>query len=345
MDRASLSLYRRDDSGDRVMDVTFAVESSVTQLKSRSDSSTQIGLVESDTGSYIRDIDYKYQPDDELNQETQPEEAVLDANTPAEEYNDGQDPTRPLWRVDLRYRYQKTTGDTEAHIGTFRIDMPVAIDKEKGIPGGAIYTRLDIPVAYTNQMGTDNRNGDYSFDLTDSLMQNIYLPPFDWVKKHTPFDAIAVGVQWGFPTGGGDYVSREKFAFAPVFAWKWDLDGPNTFIAPVWRYRVSFGDVANGEIRDDVSELTLQPYINISTKDWDWPIDFITFWETQEIKINFEDGASKESGDVFIPFEVEVGKMLKPGVVGSVGVAVPIYKSDDFDAYDWLIEFRVGFFF
>ena len=152
-------------------------------------------------------------------------------------------------------------------------------------------------------------------------------------------------MQWGFPTGTGDFVSREKFAIAPVFGWKWDLDGPNTFIAPIWRFRSSFGDIDNGENRDDVSELTLQPYLNISTKDWGWPIDFITFYETQEIKLNFEDGTTKESGDWFIPFEMEVGKMLAPGVVGSIDFGFPIYKSDGFDAYDWFVEFRIGFFF
>lgn len=265
-------------------------------------------------------------------------------SAPAEEYNDGQDPTRPLWRLDLRSQYQQTTSDTDLYLQTFRIDMPVALDPEKGIPGGAIYTRIDIPFAYTDQIGTDNPNGDYEFEMTDMLMQNIYLPEFAWVKENTPFDAIAVGVQWGMPSGTGDFVSREKWAVAPVFAWKWDLDGPSTFVAPIWRYRESFKDVSNGKNRDDISELTLQPYVNISTKKWGWPIDFITFYETQEIKFNFEDGAEKSSGDMFIPFEVEIGKVVGKTVY-SIDFATPLYKDSGFDAYDWFVEFRVGFLF
>ncbi len=269
---------------------------------------------------------------------------ALEDPAPAEEYNDGQDPTRPLWRVDLRYRVQQFTSDRDQHLGTLRIDMPVNIDESKGPAGGMIYTRIDIPFAYTNVVGLDNPNGDYEFEQTDALMQNIFLPEFAWVKENTPFDAIAIGVQWGFPVGSADFVSREKFAISPVFAWKWDIDGPNTFIAPVWRYRSSFGDIGNGENRDDVSELTLQPYINISTKDWGWPIDFITFYETQEIQLNFEDGATKRSGDWFIPFEIEIGKMVGKTVY-SIDFATPIYKTPGFDAYDWFIEFRVGFLF
>ena len=268
----------------------------------------------------------------------------LKAAATDEAYNDGQDPTRPLWRVDLRYRYQQTNSKSDSHIGTVRIDMPVALDPEKGIPGGAIYTRVDVPFAYTDTPGLDNPNGDYEFEMTDSLVQNIFLPDFGWVKENTPFDAIAVGVQWGFPTGGGDFVSREKFAISPVFGWKWDLDGPNTFIAPIWRWRTSFDDVSNGHNRDDVDEITLQPYLNISTKDWGWPIDFITFYETQEIKFNFENGTTKSSGDVFIPFEVEFGKVIGKKVY-SLDFGAPIYKSDGFDAYDWFVEFRVGFLF
>lgn len=272
------------------------------------------------------------------------EDGVENVDEPAE-YNDGQDPTRPLWRLDLRTRYVQLSGDAESVVQTFRIDAPLYLDGGKK---GLFYTRVDAPLVYTDQRGTDNPDGDYEVRFGDMLVQNIYLPPFDWVQENTFADAMALGVQWGLPTGGNDFVSTEKLAIAGVFAWKNNIidDSGSSFFAPVWRYRVDIADVSNGENRESINEFSVQPIVNISTAKWGWPIDFITFYETQEIRLNLTDEENKRSGDVFIPFEVEFGKLWNDNsIVTSIDFATPIYKSDGFDAYDWFIEFRVGFFF
>ena len=45
-------------------------------------------------------------------------------------------------------------------------------------------------------------------------------------------------------------------------------------------------------------------------------------------------------GDVFIPFDVLVGKMINKSTVVSVEFATPLVN--DYDLYDWMIEFRIG---
>jgi hypothetical protein len=51
----------------------------------------------------------------------------------------------------------------------------------------------------------------------------------------------------------------------------------------------------------------------------------------------------QNSGDMFIPIDVMLGKMLNKSTVVSVEFATPLVN--DYDLYDWLVEFRIGFFF
>ena len=74
-------------------------------------------------------------------------------------------------------------------------------------------------------------------------------------------------------------------------------------------------------------------------------IDFITLWGNYDILYNLEDGATKESGDMFIPYDVTFGKMVSPKVVASLTFSGPIYQSDTYQHYDFQTMIRVGFFF
>ena len=62
--------------------------------------------------------------------------------------------------------------------------------------------------------------------------------------------------------------------------------------------------------------------------------------------INFEDGefSGKESGDVSVPMDITVGKLLHDNKVVVSGQFVSdLYSSDGYDQTDWFLEFRVGF--
>jgi hypothetical protein len=48
-------------------------------------------------------------------------------------------------------------------------------------------------------------------------------------------------------------------------------------------------------------------------------------------------------GDVFIPFDALIGKMVNKSTVISVELAAP--QVNDYDLYDWMTGFCIGFFF
>jgi hypothetical protein len=62
---------------------------------------------------------------------------------------------------------------------------------------------------------------------------------------------------------------------------------------------------------------------------------------TREINISL--ASPKGEGDVFIPFDVLVGKMMNKSIVVSVEFAAPLVN--DYHQYDWMIGFCIGLSF
>jgi hypothetical protein len=73
-----------------------------------------------------------------------------------EEVNNGQDPTKPLTRLDFRYQYQNLPPDDydNAHIFTPRADKPFVL-----APGWSLATRIDLPLFITDAVSPDNPGG------------------------------------------------------------------------------------------------------------------------------------------------------------------------------------------
>ncbi len=117
-----------------------------------------------------------------------------DAGTQQEEENTGQDFTKPLSRLDVRYKYQQVTGDLNLHMGTLRLDKPFVLGG-----GRQLSTRFDLPILHTNVPSRDNTDGDYETGLGDSLMQALLISP--------PIGrgAAAFGTQVILPTGTEDH--------------------------------------------------------------------------------------------------------------------------------------------
>ena len=101
--------------------------------------------------------------------------AALLAAMPAsaeEEENNGQDITRPLQRIDLRYQYldlPPSTKDSE-HLFTLRYDKPIPLDAH-----WQLALRFDVPLAYTNALSNDNPGGAYRFGVSDFLAQGFLI--------------------------------------------------------------------------------------------------------------------------------------------------------------------------
>jgi hypothetical protein len=263
-------------------------------------------------------------------------------NNEGEEINTGQDFTRPLTRLDVRYQSQKLSGDTHAHVLLLRMDVPVPLDGGKS---GLFYYRMDLPLQYGDTPGRDNPNGDYEFGTGDLFTQFLYVPP---PSEDLPWDAWGFGVGFLWPTASQDSFGTEKYQVFPIVGAKWEKNdwSPGSFLTLVGRYYMDFADYSGGDKRDDIATLEIQPIVHYMVpKDWEMPFDFVDLWPLEGIKFNFEDGATKESGDVFVPFDIMFGKMLNKSTVFSLEFATPIYKDSGYDLYDWKIGVRMGFFF
>lgn len=242
---------------------------------------------------------------------------------PGGEVNTGQDPTRPLTRIDLRLKHIDLPGGFDTQLLTLRADKPFMLGG-----GWQLSTRLDLPFMLTDVPSRDNPNGDHEYGMADSLFQGLLItPPLDAGERWV----MAFGTQVLFPTGSHDQMGTGKWQLAPTVAVRAGLPevSPGSFFALIVRDQFSFAGAGD---RRDINDLVIQPIINFQLPD-NW---FITM--APEMRFNLEEG-----GDAFIPFDIQVGKMIRPGVVGSVQFDVPIV--DDYEQYDWQVEFRIGFFF
>ena len=267
----------------------------------------------------------------------------LNAAEPEEIKNTGQYIFRPLRRFDIRQQVRQLSSDTDLHITIFRFDLPMPLNEGKD---GIFSPRIDIPLIASDSVGNDNPNGDtYEYAAGDLLTQFAYIYP-DSCFRDLNLDGFGFGVRMLWPVAGNSISGSEKYQVAPLVAAKWKLPYLSTgsFVSPILRYNLSYADLNEaGKNRDDINEFNIRPYLYVNTKKWNWPIDFVNLWADQDIVINFKNTDSKDRGDLFLPFDIMFGKMLNKNTVLSVDFAAPIVN--DYDLYDWLIEFRIGFFF
>ncbi len=249
-----------------------------------------------------------------------------------EEVNNGQDITRPLTRFDLRYQYENTPvpggENDDAHIITLRMDRPFDI-----APQWKLALRFDLPLMITDKISDDNRAGNFHFGLSDVLAQallvNVYNERFAW----------AAGAQIVLPTATEDEMGTGKYRVVPTVGLRWTTPEllKGSWIALAARWDRSFAESRSDSVT--VNELQFAPVINIPLPNY-W---FIDLFPSTDIRYNLGDKKANDSGRLFLPANVLVGKMLAKDIVATLEVGVPII--DDYEVYDFKIEARVGFFF
>jgi hypothetical protein len=131
-----------------------------------------------------------------------------------EEVNNGQDPTKPLTRMDVRYQYQNLPPDDHdnAHIFTPRADRPFTL-----APGVRLGTRIDLPLFLTDAVSLDNPGGADVFGVGDMLLQALLI--------YTPSQrfAVAGGAQMIFPTASRDNMGAGKYRLVPTLGARYAL--------------------------------------------------------------------------------------------------------------------------
>lgn len=254
--------------------------------------------------------------------------------------NDGQDPTDPLTRFDIRVLQTEgitIPGQKDAYNTTIlaRIDKPMII---KGAGGWVFYYRTDLPLSFTDVPSRDNPGRSDKFGFGDWFHQLIFIAPAG--KKYPlGIDTFGIGGQLIMDTASEDHFGSGRWVASPLLAWRWK---PTSFInvIPVFKYKRSFS--GNG-LRPEVNRFEFKPLINVKLPE-NW---FITFWDSTDWAWQL-DNASRFKHDWHIPLDVMVGFrsqkcLITKACVYSVNIMPTVI--DDFDRNQYQAQFRVGFFF
>ena len=252
--------------------------------------------------------------------------ASNDANAQEHPYN-GDDATRPLNLLQLRYTYKPAPGATRTvttHTMTLRADRRIDLS-----PDWQFAFRTDLPTLVTNPITFDNPEGHFRYGMGDAEFQAALIHDFNerW--------AAGFGAKLIAPTGTDDLASG-KWQVMPGASFRVMLPkiGPDSYFVPLVRYDLSF---AGDRSRNDISNLQFAPTLNLDLPNrW-----FFTFYPNPDIRWNFGDPVPGQTGRLFLPFDAMVGRVLKNGWVASFEGSVPIVK--DYPVYDYKIETRVHF--
>ena len=188
--------------------------------------------------------------------------------------------------------------------------------------------RTDLPLLAKNPMTSDNPNGDYVQGVGDADVQALLLHNLD--QRWT----IGFGARLIAPTGD-DILGSGKWQIMPGAGVRYALPEINSssYLEPVVRYDVSF---AGDPTKKNISNLQFAPTFNLGLPDrW-----FITFYPSPDIRINYGDPITGQTGRLFLPFDVRIGRKLSDNAALSLEVGVPIIK--DYPVYDFKTEVRLN---
>jgi Putative MetA-pathway of phenol degradation len=119
--------------------------------------------------------------------------------------NSGQDPTRPVTRLDVRLKHQDNPAGAESQLLTLRADKPFALEG-----GWKVSTRLDLPLVRSDTITAANLDGGYETGVGDLLVQALLIAPPQ--GKVT----FAFGAQMLVPTGSDDQFTTGKWRLLPT---------------------------------------------------------------------------------------------------------------------------------
>jgi hypothetical protein len=248
-------------------------------------------------------------------------------------FNNGEDFTRPLNRFDLRERYERLSDDgglePEKWVTTLRADLWTGFGQ-----GWKLYGRTDLPLVYSNDVTSSfNPEGRARFGVGDLLNEGAIIPP-----PLTPRLAYGFGLRATWPTAGLNEAGQGKYQIGPLVGLRYSLPeiSAGSFFLIQLIYQNSIASRNQNKGRPDINQLNIQPKINVSLPN-EW---FLTFFASENIEINFA-----ESDKLFVPFDLMVGKKLTEKLVVSLEYSRELFHDRGFEAYEWQLEGRIGYYF
>ena len=263
-----------------------------------------------------------------------PELAVAQSTPPGDQgANDGNDLFRPPANLfQTMYQYKTAPGSGSAPgstrdvtTETLNLRMDHSLDLA---PLWILALRADLPLLAKNPITSDNPAGDYFSGVGDADVQAIIIHNLD--QRWT----VGFGARLITPTGG-DTFGAGKWQIMPAAGVRyalWEINS-SSYFEPVVRYDVSF---AGDPTRRNISNLQFGPTFNLGLPDrW-----FLTFYPSPDIRFNFGDPITGQTGRLFLPFDVRIGRELSDNAALSLEVGVPIIK--DYPVYDFKAEVRLN---
>jgi hypothetical protein len=247
--------------------------------------------------------------------------------------NTGQDFFRPpknMFQLMYEYRTAPGSGSTPGSIDTvttntlnLRLDHRIDLSQQS-----LLALRSDLPLLAKNPITSGNPGGDYLYGVGDADAQAVYVYDFD--KRW----AAGFGARLTAPTGG-ETLGAGKWQIMPIAGFRYALSEitSGSFLEPFTRYAVSF---AGDPSKRNISNLQLAPFLNLGLPDH-W---FIAFYPSADIRVNFGDPVTGQTGRLFLPFDARVGRDLTDHIALSLEVGVPIVK--DYPVYNFKAEMRLN---
>jgi hypothetical protein len=255
-----------------------------------------------------------------------------DAAGSANSENTGQDFTSPENLFQLRYQYKTAPGTGSATgairtvtTGTLYLRSDYTFDL--GSPWKVVF-RTDLPFAAKNPISADHPSGDYLYGLGDADFQAALIEQID------PRWAAGGGLRIIAPTGP-DNITSGKWQMMPIVGARTMLPelSDGSYFEGLVRYDLSF---AGDPTKKNISNLQLDPMLNISLPDrW-----FFILYPSADIRVNYGDPVTGQTGRLFLPFDFSVGRSLTKYFTVSLEVGVPIIKN--YPVYDFKTTTRLN---
>ena len=226
----------------------------------------------------------------------------------------------------LRQEYRTAPGnsrDVTTQTVNFRYDHAFYLT-----PTWTVVTRSDLPLLGRNTINSNNPDGNYLYGVGDADIQAAVIHNLD--KRW----AVGFGARLIAPTGE-DPRGSGKWQIMPIVGFRVALPEitASSYFEPIFRYDVS---VAGDPTRRNISNLQFGPALNIGLPDrWS-----LTFFPSQDIRINFGDPITGQTGRLFLPLDVRIGKKLSDNLAASLEVGVPIVR--DYPVYNFKSQLRLN---
>jgi len=259
--------------------------------------------------------------------------AAQQTNAPDQASNTGEDFFKPppnLFQVLYGYKTAPGSAGTAGSIATVTTDtVDLRLDHRVDLSQQSVIAlRADLPILAKNPISSSNPDGNYLYGIGDADAQAVFIHNFDtrW--------AAGFGARVIAPTGD-DALGSGKWQIMPIAGFRYGLSeiGPGSYLEPFARYDLSF---AGDPSKRNISNLQLAPFLNLGLPDH-W---FLAFYPSADIRINFGDPVTGQTGRLFLPFDARVGRNLTDNITLSLEIGVPIIK--DYPVYDFKAQVRLN---